>query len=91
MAAQAAELRDGLRDVITTPAVLTAAAAEATLYLGFGAFLGFLPLYARTVGLDDAAIAVVLALQLAIAVLAKPFAGNMSDRLGRKPMIVSAC
>jgi DHA1 family multidrug resistance protein-like MFS transporter len=88
LAARAAEFRDGLRDVITTPAVLTAAAAEATLYLGFGAFLGFLPLYARTVGLNDAAIAVVLAVQLTIAVLAKPVTGSLSDRFGRKPMIV---
>lgn len=86
--ARAAEFRKGLRDVITTPAVLTAAAVEATMYLGFGAFLGFLPLYARTAGLNDAAIAVVLALQLAIAVLAKPLAGSLSDRLGRKPVIV---
>jgi MFS family permease len=76
-----------LGDVITTPAVLTAAAVEATMYLGFGAFLGFLPIYARAAGLNDAAIAVVLALQLAIAVLAKPLAGAMSDRLGRKLVI----
>jgi MFS family permease len=86
--ARAAEFRDGLRDVITTPAVLTAAAVEATMYLGFGAFLGFLPLYARTVGLNDGAIAVVLAVQLTIALLAKPLTGNLSDRLGRKPVIV---
>jgi MFS family permease len=88
LAARAAEFRDGLRDVITTPAVLTAAAVEATMYLGFGAFLGFLPLYARTIGLNDGAIAVVLAVQLTIALLAKPFTGNLSDRLGRKPVIV---
>jgi MFS family permease len=86
--ARAAELRAGLREVMTTPVVLIAAAVEATMYLGFGAFLGFLPLYARTAGLNDAQIAVVLALQLTIAVLAKPFAGKMSDRLGRKPVIV---
>ena len=88
LAALAVEMRDGLRDVLTTPAVLTAAAAEATLYLGFGAFLGFLPLYARSAGLDDAQIAVILAVQLTIAVLAKPFTGNLSDRFGRKPVIV---
>lgn len=88
LTARAAELRDGLRDVMTTPAVLTAAAVEATMYLGFGAFLGFLPLYARTAGLDDAAIAVVLALQLTVALLAKPLTGNLSDRFGRKPVIV---
>ena len=86
--ARAAEFRDGLRDVLSTPAVLVAAAVEATMYLGFGAFLGFLPLYARTVGLNDGAIAVVLAVQLTIALLAKPLTGNLSDRLGRKPVIV---
>jgi MFS family permease len=88
LAERAAEMRDGLRDVVTTPAVLTAAAAEATLYFGFGAFLGFMPLYAKAAGLDDAEIAIVLALQLAVAVVAKPFTGNLSDRLGRKPVIV---
>ena len=88
LTARAAEFWDGLRDVITTPAVLTAAAVEATMYLGFGAFLGFLPLYARNVGLNDGAIAVVLALQLTIALIAKPWTGNLSDRLGRKPVIV---
>jgi MFS transporter, DHA1 family, multidrug resistance protein len=88
LTAQAVEFRDGLRDVMTTGAVLTAAAVEATLYLGFGAFLGFLPLYAQSAGLNDAEIAVVLALQLTVAVLAKPLAGKISDWLGRKPMIV---
>ena len=88
LAARTGEFWDGLRNVITTPAVLTAAAVEATMYLGFGAFLGFLPLYARTVGLNDGAIAVVLAVQLTIALLAKPLTGNLSDRLGRKPVIV---
>lgn len=88
LVAKAAEMRDGLREVVTTPAVLTAAAVEATMYLGFGAFLGFLPLYARTAGLDDAAIAIVLAVQLTVAVLAKPLTGNLSDRWGRKPVIV---
>lgn len=88
LTARTVEFRKGLRDVTTTPAVLTAAAVEATMYLGFGAFLGFLPLYAQTVGLNDAAIAVVLTLQLTVAVLAKPLTGNLSDRLGRKPVIV---
>jgi hypothetical protein len=49
------------------------------MYLGFGAFLGFLPLYAQDIGLNDAAIAVVLAVQLTIALLAKP----LTHRLGR--------
>ncbi len=88
LAARAAEMRDGLREVLATPAILIAAAVEATMYLGFGAFLGFLPLYAKEAGLDNAQIAFVLALQLAVAVLAKPFTGTLSDRTGRKPVIV---
>jgi hypothetical protein len=68
LAVRAVESRDGLRDVMTTPAVFTAAGGEATIYLGFGPFfLGFSPPHARTAGLDDAEIAVVLAFQLAIA------------------------
>lgn len=88
LTARTVEFRKGLRDVITTPAVLTAAAVEATMYLGFGAFLGFLPLYARAAGLNDAAIAIVLTVELTVAVVAKPFAGSLSDCLGRKPVIV---
>jgi MFS transporter, DHA1 family, multidrug resistance protein len=88
LAERVIEMRDGLRDVLTTQTVLIAAAVEAAMYLGFGAFLAFLPLYARSAGLDDAQIALVLALQLTIAVVAKPFTGNLSDRFGRKPVIV---
>jgi len=67
---------------------LIAAGIEAVMYLGYGAFLGFLPLYAKTVGLNDAEIAIVLGSQLATAVVAKPIGGRLSDRLGRKPVIV---
>jgi MFS transporter, DHA1 family, multidrug resistance protein len=58
------------------------------MYLGYGAFLGFLPLYAKSVGLNDAEIAIVLGSQLATAVVAKPIGGRLSDGLGRKPVIV---
>jgi len=78
----------GLREVAATRTILAASAIEAVMYLGFGAFLGFLPLYAKANGLNDAEIAVVLAAELAIAVVAKPVAGRASDRIGRVPVIV---
>src|SRR3989449_6618397 len=59
------------------------------MYVGYGAFLGFFPTYARGVGLNDAQIALVMGAQLATTVLAKPLSGRLSDRLGRKPMIVA--
>lgn len=79
----------GLREVAAIPAIFVAAGAEAVMYLGFGAFLGFLPIYANANGLNDAEIAVVLAVQLVIAMAAKPIAGQASDRAGRKPIIVA--
>lgn len=88
LASRAAEFRRGLGEVLRTPPILVAAAIEAVMYLGYGAFLGFLPIYAKAAGLNDAEIAIVLGSQLAIAMLAKPITGRVSDRAGRKPVIV---
>ncbi len=85
---RAAEFHQGLAEVLRTPPIFVAAGIEAVMYLGYGAFLGFLPIYAKTAGLNDAEIAIVLGSQLAIAMLAKPVAGHLSDRAGRKPVIV---
>jgi MFS transporter, DHA1 family, multidrug resistance protein len=89
LANRAAEFREGLAEVFATPPILITAGIEAVMYLGYGAFLGFLPIYAKTVGLNDAEIAIVLGSQLAAAVVAKPIGGRLSDRLGRKPVIVT--
>jgi DHA1 family multidrug resistance protein-like MFS transporter len=87
-AARAAEFRQGLTEVLRTPPIFVAAGIEAIMYVGYGAFLGFLPVYAKRVGLNDAEIAIVLGAQLAIAVVAKPITGRLSDRVGRIPVIV---
>jgi DHA1 family multidrug resistance protein-like MFS transporter len=87
-AARAAEFRQGIAEVFRTPPIFVAAGIEAVMYLGYGAFLGFLPIYARKVGLNDAEIAIVLGSQLALAMVAKPITGRVSDRLGRIPIIV---
>lgn len=86
---RAAEFRQGLAEVLRTPPILIAAGIEAMMYLGYGAFLGFLPIYAKAVGLNDAEIAIVLGSQLAVAMLAKPVTGRLSDRAGRKPVIIA--
>jgi MFS transporter, DHA1 family, multidrug resistance protein len=88
LASRTAEFRAGLAEVVATPPILIAAGIEAVMYLGYGAFLGFLPIYAKTVGLNDAEIAIVLGSQLATAVVAKPIGGRLSDKWGRKPVIV---
>jgi hypothetical protein len=55
------------------------------MYLGYGAFLGFLPIYAKNVGLNDAEIAVVLGAQLVLAMVAKPITGRVSVASGEYP------
>lgn len=87
-AARAAEFRQGLAEVMRTPPIFVAAGIEAVMYLGYGAFLGFLPIYAKHVGLNDAEIAIVFGVQLALAMVTKPVAGRASDHIGRIPVIV---
>src|SRR6266849_1472345 len=87
-AARAAEFRQGLAEVFKTPPIFVAAGIEAVMYLGYGAFLGFLPIYAKKVGLNDAQIAIVFGAQLALAMVAKPITGRVSDRIGRIPVII---
>jgi len=87
-ASRTSKFWQGLREVLATPAILVASGAEAAMYLGFGAFLGFLPVYAAAAQLNDGQITVILGGQLLIALLTKPVAGWLSDRVGRKPVIV---
>lgn len=82
------EFRAGLGEVLSSPPVLITSGMEATMYVGYGAFLGFFPPYGKEIGLNDAQIALILGAQLATTMLAKPMAGRLSDRIGRKPMIL---
>ena len=54
LSARTTEFRQGLAEVLKTPPIFVAAGIEAVMYLGYGAFLGFLPIYAKKVGLNDA-------------------------------------
>jgi DHA1 family multidrug resistance protein-like MFS transporter len=83
-----AEFRQGIREVLSAPPILIASGIEAVMYFGYAAFLGFLPIYAKRAGLNDAEIALVLGAQLVAAMVVKPVAGKLSDRLGRKPVII---
>jgi MFS family permease len=79
----------GVREIIFHPPILIASTMEACLFLGIGALVGFLPLYAREHGINEAQVGILLGIQLVTAMAGKPLTGRFSDRLGRKPMIVS--
>lgn len=82
------KFRDGIMEVLSSPPVVIASGLEAVMYVGYGAFLGFIPIYAKAASLNDAQIGIVLGAQLATAMAAKPLAGWSSDRVGRKPVII---
>jgi MFS family permease len=82
------KFRAGVGEVLSSPPVLIASGMEAAMYVGYGALLGFFPPYAKDLGLNDAQIGLILGAQLATTMLAKPVAGRLSDRMGRKPMIL---
>lgn len=83
-----AEFNRGILEVVSSRAVIIASALEAAMYVGYGAFLGFFPIYAKDIGYNDAAIGLIMGAQLATTMLGKPVGGWLSDRLGRKPMIL---
>ena len=89
LGAHSEQFWSGIQEVLASHTVVLASALEAAMYVGYGAFLGFFPPYARGIGLNDAQIGLVMGVQLATTMLAKPLSGRLSDRLGRKPMILA--
>ena len=81
------QFRDGLAQVVTSPPVLLTSAMEASMWLGYGAYLAFFPIYGRAIGLSVAGITVIQGILLFTSFLWKPVGGWVSDRIGRKPMI----
>jgi len=82
------EFKKGIVEVLSSRLVIIASALEAAMYLGYGALLGFFPIYAKELGYNDAAIGLIMGSQLATTMAGKPLGGWLSDRIGRKPIIL---
>ncbi|MBE9002757.1 MFS transporter [Nostoc sp. LEGE 12447] len=74
--------------ILSHRTILITSLAEAAQYGAFGAVEAFLPLYALSVGIDQAAVGLVFGSQVGVKVLARPLMGRMSDDHGRKRQIV---
>jgi len=73
----------GNRDILVTSSV------ESAMFLGIGALLGFLPLSARNIlDVSGGYLGILIWVPLAMAMAGKPLAGRVSDRIGRKPVIL---
>jgi len=81
------QFKTGLWLVVTSPPVLLTSAMEASMWLGYGAFLAFFPIYGHSIGLSITTITLILGVLLVTSFIWKPISGWVSDRIGRKPMI----
>lgn len=83
------QVRQGMWEVVSNRDILITSSVESAMFLGVGALLGFLPLYAKNIlGLDGGYLGVLIGAPLVMAMVGKPVAGRVSDRIGRKPVIL---
>jgi MFS family permease len=79
---------ESLRHVLRNRAIVVTSVAEAAQFFVFGAVEAFLAVYAQRLGMAAWIIGIILGIQLVSIVLVKPILGTLSDRIGRRPVIV---
>ncbi len=77
-----------LKTVLRDRRIMLVSVIEAAQYLVFGAIEAFLALFAASLGLPAWQIGMILGVQLVSIVFAKPLMGKVSDRVGRKQVII---
>jgi MFS family permease len=88
MSERFATMMAGLKDVLTHRGILVTSATEAVQYFGYGAYEVFLPLYAKTLGMQDWLIGILLGAKVLVLTFSKPLMGKISDQSGRRGQIV---
>lgn len=83
------EMLRGIREVAADSRILIASGMEAAQMLAGGALMAFLPLYGLMVGLHPGEVGLLFGIQGVSSILAKPVMGWISDRFGRRPLIVT--
>ena len=79
---------DSLRIVLKDRKILATSLVEAAQYMVFGAIEAFLALLASSLGIPAWEIGIILGAQLVSIVFIKPIMGTVSDKLGRKRVII---
>ncbi len=77
-----------LTTVLRDRSIMLVSLVEAAQYLVFGAIEAFLALFAASLGIPAWQIGVILGVQLVSIVFAKPLMGKVSDRVGRRRVIL---
>jgi MFS family permease len=74
--------------VLRDRGIMLVSGVEAAQYLVFGAIEAFIALYASSLGIPAWQIGIILGVQLVSIVFAKPIMGRVSDRVGRRQVII---
>jgi MFS family permease len=82
------ELWSGLRAVAHNTAVVMTSVADAAKMIANGALMAFLPIYGVSVGLNPGEVGLLFGVQGVTSLFCKPVMGRVSDRVGRRPLIV---
>ncbi|HWR77622.1 MAG TPA: MFS transporter [Thiobacillus sp.] len=77
-----------LTTVLRDRSIMLVSLVEAAQYLVFGAIEAFLALFAASLGIPAWQIGIILGVQLLSIVFAKPLMGRVSDRVGRRRVIL---
>ncbi|MGH7231012.1 MAG: MFS transporter [Nitrospiraceae bacterium] len=83
-----ADMWKGFRIVASNLRVLVTSATDAAKMIANGALMAFLPIYGLSVGLNPGEVGLLFGIQGITSFLAKPIMGRVSDRVGRRPLIV---
>ena len=78
----------GLKELVSDIRILLTSGMEGMVMLASGALMAFLPIYARDVGRDLGEIGLLFGIQGVAMLVARPFMGRISDRYGRRRMII---
>jgi MFS family permease len=82
------KFREELKGVGSDRRILVTSAMEGLQMLAGGALMAFLPIYGTQVGLSAAQVGILFGVQGGSALVAKPLMGRLSDRMGRRPLII---
>ncbi|HZS10605.1 MAG TPA: MFS transporter [Nitrospirales bacterium] len=83
------ELWKGLVAVARNVGVVMTSAADAAKMIANGALMAFLPIYGLSVGLNPSEVGLLFGVQGVTSLFAKPLMGRVSDRIGRRPLILA--
>lgn len=85
----AVSLIAGLREIGSDRRILVTSGMEAVQMTAGGALMAFLPLYGIQAGLHAGQVGLLFGAMGLASILAKPVMGRISDRIGRRPLIVA--